>query len=399
MPSDKYREDANLIPGDVRFQHVALSVAGQVATGLPDLVSWPDAALGKEPVEIADLNGNPLFFDYPIQKGEEVLGAVRASASKITGSVVVSLMLGPPGWNREASARKAAALVKKQNPGSKISGPKLVCYSYPKLGFLFEVQTGQEASRRIVLDGPSLEVVPELAKDDNREGTFAWSYYDSLADDDRKTRLRRFNQVEKARLDYSPAVLKKLQTVRKISSIIDAAEITIIKPVTKTLPFCNHYATTESRGHHCFVLQCQQVSDYCAVATCQMILCYYRYYYSQDAIAPALGYSPGGGCPSDQSPGYETLTNNHLEATYDTAPTWQKARDQIDALHPFKTGIPGHARACAGYYKSAFVFNSPQIYVYDPWPWNADYKVGGAIAWENWDSVTHTNFIYTQIQM
>ena len=398
MPSEKYREDANLIAGDVRFQHVALSVAGQVATGLPNLISWPGAALGKEPVEIADLNGNPLFFDYPVRKGEDVLGVVRASASKIAGSVVVSLMLGPPGWDRDASSRKAAALVKKQNPGSKITGPTLVCYSYPKLGFLFEVQTGQEPPRRIVLDGPSLDIVPELAQGESREGTFAWSYYDSLTDDDRKARLRRFNQIEKARLDYSPTVLKKLQTVRNISSMIDAINIRILKPVTKTLQFCSHYDTTESRGHHCFVLQAQQRSDYCAVATCQMILCYYRYYYSQDAIAPALGYSPGG-CPSDQSPGYQTLTNNHLQATYDTSPTWQKARDQIDALHPLKTGIDGHARACAGYFKSAFLFVSPQIYVYDPWPWNSDYKLGGAFTWENWDSVTHTNFIYTQIKM
>ena len=398
MPSEKYREDANLIPGDVRFQHVALSVAGQVATGLPDLLTWPGAALGKEPEEIADLNGIPLFFDYPVQKGQERIGTVRASASKITGPVVVSLILGPPGWDKDVNFRKAAAIVKKQNPGSKITGPKLVCYSYPKLGFLFEVQTGQGAPRRIVLDGPSLDIVPEWIPDDSREGIFAWSFYDSLNDDERKTRLRRFNQIDKARLDYSPAVLKKLQTVRNIGLIIDAADIAIIKPVTKTLQFCNHYATTESRGHHCFGLQGQQKSDYCAVATCQMILCYYRYYYSQDTIAPALSYAPGG-CPADQSPGYQTLSNNHLQATYDTAPTWQKARDQIDALHPLKTGIPGHARACAGYYKSVFAFNSPQLYVYDPSPWNLNYKLAGSIAWENWDLVTHTNFIYTHIKM
>jgi hypothetical protein len=54
------------------------------------------------------------------------------------------------------------------------------------------------------------------------------------------------------------------------------------------------------------------VNDYCAVATCQMILWYYRYYYTQNQIAPALGYSAGGGCPSDQSTGYESLSNNHI---------------------------------------------------------------------------------------
>ena len=73
---------------------------------------------------------------------------------------------------------------------------------------------------------------------------------------------------------------------------------------TKLLQYCTHYGHTHARSHHCFVLHGQQVNDYCAVATCQMILCYYRYYRSQDDIAPSLGYSTGGGCPADQSPGY-----------------------------------------------------------------------------------------------
>lgn len=397
MATEKYLEEANLIPADVRLHHVAFSLAGQLSVDLPGLAPWRTAAVGKEPDEIFDLNGKPLFYDYPVRKGQQVLGYVRAAASKVLGTVAVSYDIGPRGWDIAANARKAAALVKKQNPGAKIGEPKLVCYGYPKLGFLFEAARDGEAPVRIVLDGPTLQPVPEQAPD-GREGVFAWSFYDSLDEDARKARLRRFNLGEKVRLEASPSLLKKIQATASIATWAGDIGIVVLKPSTRILQFCNHYETTEERGHHCFVLQAQQKVDYCAVATCQMILCYYRYYYSQDTIAPSLGYHPGG-CDADQSPGYESLTCNHLHATYDTAPTWQKAKDQIDALHPLKTGIPGHARACAGYYRSVYAFASPQLYIYDPSPWNADFKLGGAIKWENWDSVTHTNFVYTQLNL
>ena len=169
---------------------------------------------------------------------------------------------------------------------------------------------------------------------------------------------------------------------------------------SRTLQYCNHYAETEPRSHHCFSLHAQQVNDYCAVATCQMVLCYYRYYFTQDTIAPSLGYSAGGGCPPDQSPGYETLTCKHIDAAFDSAPTWNKARTEIDGLHPFKSGVPGHARACAGYSSTTWIFSSiteKKLYIYDPWPWNADLKLGGAVYWEDWDSITHTNYVTTRI--
>ncbi len=123
-----------------------------------------------------------------------------------------------------------------------------------------------------------------------------------------------------------------------------------------------------------------------------MILCYYRYYYTQNQIAPALGYSAGSGCPSDQSPGYKSLTCNHLTAAFDSTPTFNEAKAQIDALHPFKSGISGHARACAGYSRNLLT-GVNRLYIYDPWPWNANFKLAGTVTWEDWDSPVKTNFV------
>ena len=71
----------------------------------------------------------------------------------------------------------------------------------------------------------------------------------------------------------------------------------------------------------------------------------------------------------------------------------------FDDLKPMKSGIYGHARAVAGYYKSRFgEAESEYLYVYDPLPWNSDLALGGEVVWENWDSIYHTNLIYTDLQ-
>ena len=78
---------------------------------------------------------------------------------------------------------------------------------------------------------------------------------------------------------------------------------------------------------------------------------------------------------------------------------WNKAKAQIDDLKPMKSGVPGHARAVAGYFKSRFLnAESEFLYVYDPEPSNSDLTLGGDVSWENWDSIYHTNFIYTDLQ-
>ncbi len=211
--------------------------------------------------------------------------------------------------------------------------------------------------------------------------------------------MRRFTQVDAARQKLPRRTRAAISSARSLQAAIAKIDWRFKFTVTKLLEYCSHYPYTHARGHHCFSLHAQQVNDYCAVATCQMILCYYRYYYAQDDIAPPCGYSAGSGCPADQSPGYESLSCSHLDATFDASPTWQKARDQIDLRRPFKSGVPGHARACAGYSRTVSLLGGTQekLYIYDPWPWNADFALGGAVVWEDWGAITHTNYVYTRV--
>jgi hypothetical protein len=316
--------------------------------------------------------------------------------------------VGTRAWAAELykNKRTLTLKVKKKYPRHRILNPKLVCYSYPKLGLMFEIIDSRKKRSKLIFDVADNSQIPIKESLSEFEGNSAWSFYDMIDEKTRQEKLKKYNEANELRLKVSDSTRLTLTSTRKLRSLIAVKEINDIIALrttkTRILQFCNHYNTWESRSHHCFVLHGQEVNDYCAVATCQMILCFYRYYYTQNDIAPSLNYTAGSGCPSDQSAGYESLSNNHIEATFDTSATWEEARNQIDALHPMKSGVPRHARACAGYSHDQWgifgeIFNK-KLYIYDPWPWNSDYKLAGTVYWEDWDSIDHTNFIYTSLR-
>ncbi|MCW4005610.1 MAG: C39 family peptidase [Candidatus Bathyarchaeota archaeon] len=382
------------------LENVKKSVTVEAAARLPGTEKWVDAAVQNRPTAIYDINGELLFYDFPVKsalRGGGVEGYVRAAARKDLGAPVMAYQLGPRQWDFSQAATKLRPKFTKENPKLKIRRIRPVCYSYPKMGVMFEAVDPRGARSKHVFDVASLTAVPIKKEMPNIEGAYAWSFLDAMKEK-RTKGASEYTKVAK-RLDEIPSAervsLLKTRTLKRAFTPKYVGEILRIVQ-TKLLQYCNHYNYTESRSHHCFVLHGQQVNDYCAVATAQMILCYYRYYYTQDQIAPALNYSAGSGCPSDQSPGYESLSSNHINATFDSSPTFSEAQSEINALRPFKSGIPGHARACAGYSRNLLT-GANKLYIYDPWPWNADYKLAGTISWEDWNSPTKTNFVKTRL--
>ncbi len=396
----KYPEKKYMLSKEQLNEHAILSVVRSVMAKMPHMSGWKQGKLSKTPTRIYDLNGSLLFCDYSVKKGVESLGTVRMAASNVLGATTIAYELDPRRWNYKDAVKKLRVMLAKKYKNKRIINTKLICYSYPKIGVMVNMKDKNNVRTRLIFDIASLTLIPEGKPD--LEGAVAWSYYAAVKDNARASGLKRFAKLEKARLQIPAKVRKEVLKRVPISTITKKLVWPIKFQRVRELEFCSHYRSTEARSHHCFVLHAQQVNDYCAVATCQMILCYYRYYYTQEEIAPSCGYSAGGGCPPDSSAGYETMSNNHIEATYDSSANWSEAKAELDKLHPMKSGTPGHARAVAGYsylqHLFPFKIKERKLLVYDPWPWDLDYKLGGSVSWEDWNSVTHTNFIYTKLK-
>lgn len=375
-------------------------------TGGTDLAPLVRAQPGQQHV-ILDLDGRPLFYDVTLTEDDAPVGVLRVAASEALGSSLVALEVGPRRWDAEAALQGARKAAQERHPKAEVVDADLVCYCYPKIGVRVTLEREGGDRQGLLLDASDLLPVDRFGIGEP-EGLMAYSYYAEVVEPTREARERR-----NAREQEHHEVLRKIApelfeaefrlTEREVARIRDT--------LYRASPYIFDrlvFALTQQRvlpyGPRCGAgedlhLYAQQTNVFCAVATGQMILDWHRWYYTQDEIATAMSTGPGGTSNANQVAGYESLTNNSFVATYDTSAQWSEAKAEIDGGRPLKSGIPGHARACNGYRRtfnfSTFTFDR-EVRVYDPWPWNADICAGGAVYWEDWEAVTHTNWIYVR---
>jgi hypothetical protein len=376
-----------------------LAVRRAWAGGIADLQDWGVGEFDPEPLVIHDLNGEPLFYDFTVREGKREIGRTRAAASKLVGSPVVAIERGARGWDAAKAPAMALAAAKKAYPRRDLAAKEFVCYSYPKIGVRIEIDAGKGGN--IIVDVSDGSIVQRFGAEE-LEGQTAWSFLEQRPPSVLDQQLRRYAEAEQE-LDLTRKATKEM-----FATAFSARELTALRPrflipsdyvvqlyssrVLKYGPRCN--------AHDSFMLYSQQTNVYCAVATGQMILDFYRRPFEQSAIATAMGTGAGGTSQAGQETGYRTLSNGCLDAWHDYSAEWSEAKAEIDANRPLKSGIPGHARACTGWKRQNFgmIGSTPKrwLQIHDPWPWNADLCAGGAVYWEDWDAVTHTNWCYVR---
>lgn len=379
MEKDIIRENA------VSLKHAASHAMTQLHLGVltkaEGIAGWRGANLG-QPIIIYDLNGEPLFYDFPVHNNErKQLGQIRTSASRINGVPVQSIQMGSFPVNLKEATYKAAEVVSHRQK-RKIIGTKLVCYAYPKLGIAVEWENKGESHQTIV-DIGDFSIVPDEVEPEMR-GPGAVSAYDRISKKTIQEAVRTFerhDQMVDELQEISGLDLSKPMKRGDFDIIQATLEVEFILPLlyfTKTLTFCTH-----GFSHECFRIHGQENGVWCVVATGQMLLDFWRFHETQTDIAAAMNTGPGGTGYADEVNGYHAIACSHFTATHDTSPTLAEARAEIDANRPFDYSYSYHAMACAGYRRLIFqrFLADPQysLLIYDPSPVNI-----GTIRWETW---------------
>lgn len=393
------KKDLAPVEKDQAIDHATMTFRRAWAGQIEDLQSWDTVELDPEPLIIYDINGEPLFYEYSATDGKKQIGRIKASATKRLGSPVPTLELGPRPWDPGKGIKQATDNAKKAFPKASIKATQLVCYSYPKIGVRVDLAGSGQPQKSLIFDVADGTMVDRFGIDE-LEGQCAWSYLDHLSPAEEESRIKLWDLRDQER---EVARKKNLKLFSRGFTAKEALNIkqTFVVESRYIIPFYSSKVIKfgpRCSPHDCFELYAQHTSVYCAVATGQMILDFYRYYFDQDDIATAMGTGATGTGNTGQVAGYESLSNNCLVATYDTTATWTEAKNEIDANRPVKSGVPGHARACAGWKRqNIFLIGQPPrrwLKIYDPWPWNADICAGGQVYWEDWETKTHTNWIY-----
>jgi hypothetical protein len=403
MAKDKRRTEPEVLEPDRSREMAVARLRRHWVEGNEELGRLAQARSQPDPVVIMDIGGGPLFYDFELGDGEAAVGVVRAAATPRVGTPLLSAQTGPRTWEPRETVKAAEAVVKKEHKGAKITGSELVCYCYPKIGVMVRFDLPGRRGAQVIIDvSDGLPVVNFGA--DELEGSTAYSYLDVIVQPTEEKRARRWARLEEDLEIVRRAAPQLFEIERPLPREVrpDLAEKLVREFPYVLWPLSSQRVLRygpRCSPHECFQLYAQQTNVYCAVATGQMILDFYRWNFTQDQIATAMGTGPGGTGQAGQEAGYESLSQNCLEATFDGSADWTEARAEINANRPLKSGIPGHARAVAGWMRTwswASLSYDLSLKVYDPWPWNADICAGGAVLWEDWDAVDHTNFMYVR---
>jgi hypothetical protein len=346
-----------------------------VAANLHGMAAVGAATVHGTPVTIYDLNGEPLFHDYPLlDAAGAVVGTVRTAAHRALGAPLISVSHAAPGWDAASGLRMATESLHAIEPKATVTSSRLVCYAYPKIGVELSYTVGRKAATEL-FDASSGGVVGTVTKDSHQ-----FTRYSLLG----TMKTGAAARVKASRV--AEAQIAKVPTGIPVRPL----PINLTKQGLVNLsPYCagsgiglTHYA---------------QITNYfCVDASAQMLLEHYGWNYTQNQIAVAMGTTAaqGGTSGTGLTTGFKSLTDNTLLLSFDSgasrAQQFADAVTEVSANRPLFTQVPHHYRVCVGYSEVISgilrLVTNQMLYIYDPWPWNADLCKPGAPYWETWAS-------------
>jgi hypothetical protein len=336
---------------------------------------------------IYDLNGELLEYRFPVVKRGAAPAFVDVAAHPALGGPLAAVSVGLP-WNEKELLSQATAIAGRRRVT--FDTARFVAYSFPKVGVQF-IARDQEV---LLLElGTWLPVppAPTERRPPLQPGNFErWSLLDELPAARKRSAAKRL--AARSNAWQSARKLRDVDVSVITASHFANAGIAIALFQSRDL----HYTTDNATHATCYELYGQLTNVWCVAASVQMLLAFYRYGYTQDRIATALGLgtrAAPSGLPysrdGDVVTQLQALSSNALSASMVSSPAFTFFRNEVQANRPTISFIPGHSRSVAGFiqYNLSLVGMTPfrGLLVYDPWP-----PTGGVITrWENFDTQTY----------
>jgi transcriptional regulator len=169
-------EDNYSVPVEKAFEHANAHVIDFVSSGAPDFENWTGASIDPKPLELYDINGQKLFYEFSAYKKDTLVGKIYVGANKTLGPSVQVIETTPNSYNTTEATKKSIEIAKKEYPDGEIKSTKVVEYSYPRIGAMTVVKDNTGEEHRIFVDVYSLDVVPDRPATETQLGV--WSMYE-----------------------------------------------------------------------------------------------------------------------------------------------------------------------------------------------------------------------------
>lgn len=379
-------ENSYSITSEKAFEHANAQMIHFMVTNTDGFETWIGASIDSKPLELYDINGQKLFYQFSVYKNNKIIGKIDIGANKKLGQSVRVVELDPVPFKASEATKKSIETAKKEYPTKEIKSTTMVVYSYPKIGVMTVVKDKiNEDEHRVFVDAYTLDVIPDKPATETEPGVL--SIYEKMSKNKIDENLKKWQNsdeltksVEQAAISLGIDInlpvteenIKKLRYNTKIAS--NTTQKTIIVP--------QYYALKTLK----VPVYSQATTYYCHAASGQMIAKYYGKSHTQDYIYGMMGpYASNGYVYADNAVKYYKSSSglNKPGSSVEYSVYWGNGVGEIDSNRPFVSCISGHARVCRGYEDNGFL--TSYLYINDPWP----PYIGGHANWEAFGSEVH----------
>jgi hypothetical protein len=351
-------EDKYSVTAEEAFKHANANMISFIAADAPGFENWTGASIDPKPVELYDINGHKLFYQFSVYKEKKLIGTIDIYANKTLGNSFNDIAFDPEPYKAAEAMKKSKEIAKNEYPDGEIKSTKMVVYSYPSIGAMTVVKdktTGTE--HRIFVDAYTLKEVQDKPATETKFGV--WSMYEMILENGVEENLKEWEKSDQLTKSIEQAAANKgvninaAVTEENIKKLSGDAAITASTSVRLGVP---------CRG--------QENEYWCGPACIQMISLYYGYstptqysiyyYFPWGDPEPRSGLAPADIVKWAKDKWGKT-------GTIDNSMTNSEIVTEIDRHRPFFSMItnPNHFRVCEGYLIQNGYF---YIYINDPMP-------------------------------
>lgn len=197
VPAVSAEEENNYsVTAEKAFEHANAHIIDFMSSDVPEFENWIGASIDPEPLELYDINGQKLFYEFSAYKNNTLVGKIYVGANKTLGPSVQVIETTTYLYNTTEALKKSIEVARNEYPDGEIKSTKMVEYSYPRIGAMTVVKdktSGDE--HRIFVDVYSLEVVPDRPVTETQLGV--WSMYEHKVKNRVGGNLIEWNKSEK----------------------------------------------------------------------------------------------------------------------------------------------------------------------------------------------------------
>ncbi len=349
------KEDNYSVTAEEAFKHANANMISFIAAKAPNFENWTGASIDPKPVELYDINGQKLFYQFSVYKEKKLIGTIDIYANKMLGHSFNDIAFNPIPYKATEAMKKSKEIAKKNYPTGEIKSTNLVVYSYPSIGAMTVVKDRTTGVRhRIFVDAYTLEEVQDKPASETELGV--WSMCEQRLKNGIDENLNEWQKSDQLTKSIEQAATNKGVNINVAVTEEDMKKLSGDAAIT----------STTSSNPLSVPIYAQLTGYYCVPASASMIGKYFGVTHTQDYIYNLEdGEIPYGLSDSDAVDYCRSYSGLSKRGSYSTSSfTASETKSEIDNGRPYFSFVTGHCRACKGYYYSGgtlhLILNDPQ---------------------------------------